>query len=172
VCSSDLVDGHDQAEPLPHFNWDRVPEGKCLHWSPAQVTGALTYPGQVEFIRTLAHPRPGLWEVTDQFIGLSEHQLEWHFHFAPGLSLHFENESVLTVCQQGQPFVQVQIPENGLAYRVADDWNAYQYGKKQSNRQLIAHWQGTLSAAPVHFGWRFQMIEAHSMPGENPASAG
>ncbi len=64
-----MVDGREQAIPMPNFNWQQIPEAKCIDWTGERVTGALTYSGQVEFIRELAHPRPGVWELVDKFTG-------------------------------------------------------------------------------------------------------
>ena len=112
-----MVDGREQAIPMPNFNWQQIPEAKCIDWTGKRVTGALTYSGQVEFIRELAHPRPGVWELVDKFTGQDEHKMEWFFHFAPGLDLQLqEGEHTLTVLREGRPFLIVHIPENGIQF--------------------------------------------------------
>ena len=61
-----MVDDREQATPMPNFNWQQIPEARCVDWTGNRVTAALTDSGQVEFIRELAHPRPGVWELVDK----------------------------------------------------------------------------------------------------------
>jgi len=160
-----MVDGREQAIPIPNFNWHQVPEAKCIGWTGKSIIGAMTYSGQVEYIRKLAHPQPGLWNLVDKFTGHDEHSIEWFFHFAPGLDFRVdEGEHKLIVLKEGRPFLIVHIPDKGIHYKLRDTWYSCQYGVKQSNRVLIAQWQGKLEAEGVAFHWQFQLANERLLP--------
>jgi hypothetical protein len=153
------VDGREQAIPRPNFNWQQIPEAKCINWAEERVTGALTYSSQVEFFRELIHPRPGVWELCDKFKGHDRHSMEWFFHFAPGLDLQqAEADHIITVIKEGRAFLTVNVPHNGIHCQIRDDWYSYQYGVKQPNRGLYARWQGELNGEGVSFNWQFCLV--------------
>jgi hypothetical protein len=155
-----MIDGRDQALPMPNFNWRQIPEAKCIAWTGKRVTGALTYSGPVEFTRELTHPRPGVWDLVDQFVGDGAHEIECFFHFAPGLELDLqEDRHTLTVLKDGQPFVIVHIPTEGLRPQLSDAWYSDQYGVKQRNRGLVARWEGELQGNAASFRWAFRLIQ-------------
>jgi hypothetical protein len=160
-----MIDGREQAVPMPYFNWQQIPEAKCIDWTGKRVTAALTYSGQIEHIRELAHPRPGVWELVDKFTGHDEHRLEWFFHFAPGLDLQLdEGEHTFTVLKEGCPFLIVHMPDDGIRSQLRDTWFSYQYGVKQSNQELYAQWQGELEGNDKSFHWQFQLVNERSLP--------
>lgn len=166
------VDGHDQAIPMPNFNWKHVPEAKCIEWNGTRVRGVLTYPSQVEFSRQLVHPRPGVWELVDRFIGRGEHVMEWFFHFAPDLELDLHEEGhALTVLMNGQSFLIVHLPNGGVRPQLRDGWYSCQYGVKQCNRELYAQWQGELNGDGVPFHWRFQFVNERPRQREDSVTA-
>jgi hypothetical protein len=159
------IDGREQAIPMLHFNWQQVPEAKCIEWTGKRVIGALTYSGQVEFTRELTHPRSGVWELVDMFSGHAEHSLEWFFHFAPGLDLQLqEGEHTLTVLKENHPFLIMHLPDKEIRSQLRDTWYSYQYGVKQSNRGLVAQWQGELEGEGVSFHWQFQLVNERPLP--------
>jgi hypothetical protein len=154
-----LIDGREQAIPMPNFNWHQVPEAKCIGWTGKRVIGAMTYSGQVEFIRELAHPRSGVWELVDRFIGHDEHSMEWFFHFAPGLDLQLDQgDSKVTVLKEGKPLLIVNIPQVGIRCQMRNDWYSCQYGVKQHNHVLYAQWQGELNCEGMLFRWQFRLV--------------
>ena len=154
-----LIDGREQAIPMPNFNWHQVPEAKCIGWTGKRVIGAMTYSGQVEFIRELAHPRSGVWELVDRFIGHDEHSMEWFFHFAPGLDLQLDQgDSKVSVLKEGKPFLIVNIPQVGIRCQMRNDWYSCQYGVKQHNHVLYAQWQGELNCEGMLFRWQFRLV--------------
>jgi hypothetical protein len=160
-----MVDGREQAIAMPYFNWKQVPEANCIDWTGKRLIGALTYSGQVEFIRELANPRPGVWELVDKFTGHEEHSMEWFFHFAPGLDLDLdEEEHRLTVVKEGRTFLIVHMPDKGIRSQLRDTWFSYQYGVKQGNRGLYARWQGQLEGGGVSFHWQFQLANKRTLP--------
>jgi hypothetical protein len=160
-----MVDGREQAKPMPFFSWRQVPEARCIDWIGERVTAALTYSGQVEFIRELAHPRPGVWELVDKFTGHAEYKLEWFFHFAPGLDLQLqEGKHTLTVLKESHPFLIMHLPDNGIRPQLKNTWYSYQYGVKQSNLGLYAQWQGELEGEGVSFHWQFQLANERPLP--------
>lgn len=159
------IDGREQAIPRPNFNWQQIPEAKCIDWTGGRVTGALNCSGNVDFIRELAHPQPGVWELVDKFVGHGEHKMEWGFHFAPGLDLHLdEGEHTLTVLKESRCFLMVHMPDKGIHSQLRDTWYSDQYGVKQSNRGLVAQWQGELQSEGVAFHWQFQLVNARLLP--------
>ena len=110
-----MIDGQDQAVPVPNFNWRRAPDAKCIDWGGQRVKGAMTSSSQVEFSRELGHPRPGVWEVVDRFVGREAHALEWFFHFVPGLELDLhEDGRTVTVIRNGTAFLVVELPAGGV----------------------------------------------------------
>ncbi len=158
-----MVDGCDQAIPEPNFNWRQISDAKCVDWSGDHVTGALNYL-EVGFVRKLAHPQPGVWELVDKFTGQAEHRLEWFFHFVPGLELQICKEKhIVIVLKEGCPFLIVHTPDNGIQCQLKDSWYSYQYGIKQSNQALHAQWQGELKCEAVLFHWQFELINERSM---------
>jgi hypothetical protein len=154
-----MIDGREQAIPMTYFNWQQVPEAKCIDWTGERVIGALTYSGQVMFMRELAHPQSGVWHLVDKFKGHNEHVMEWFFHFATGLDLQLNaEEHVLTVLKEGRSFLIVHMPDNGILCQLRNDWYSYKYGVKQRNRVLYARWQGKLENEGISFHWKFQLF--------------
>lgn len=155
-----VIDGRDQAVPVPNFNWREVPEAQCLEWGGDRVTGVLTSPTQVEFSRALVHPRPGVWEVVDRFAGSGAHTMEWFFHFVPGLELDLHQDGRgITVLRDGVAFLLVQLPEGGVQAERRESWYSREYGVKERNRELHARWQGELYPDGRAFHWSFQLAD-------------
>lgn len=153
-----LVDAREQAIPMPNFNWQQISEAKCIDWTGERVKAGLTDSGQVEFIRELTHPRPGVWELVDKFTGHDEHIIEWFFHFAPGLDLQLNIEQhTLTVLKEGRSFLIVHIPDKGIRSHLRNTWSSYQYGVKQTSEGLSGAWRGELEGEGTSFHWRFQL---------------
>jgi hypothetical protein len=154
-----MIDGFEQAKPMAYFNWQQIPDAKCLEWTGKRVTGALTCVGQVEFIRELAHPQPGIWDLVDKFIGRAGHKLEWFFHFAPGLDIQPNAAGCsFTVFKDGQPFLILQAPDNGMCFEARDTWYSDRYGSKQPNRELYAQWRGEVDDRNTIFRWQFKLL--------------
>lgn len=152
-----MVDRREQAKPMPYFNWKQIPKARCINWNKERLAAAMICSNRVEFTRELTHTQPGIWELADRFTGNAEHQLEWFFHFAPGLELQMcEGEHTLTVLKQHLPFLVMHLPGNGIRFQVRDSWYSYQYGVKQSNLELYGQWQGQLDGKGVWFHWQFQ----------------
>lgn len=160
-----VVDGRNLAIPSGSFNWQQIPEARCIEWTAKSVKAALTYSDSVEFIRELVHLRPGIWEVVDKFSGHGNHKLEWHFHFAPGLNLQPNvGKHILTVLKEGRPFLFLKMPEKEIRSQLKDTWYSYQYGVKQPNIELYVQWQGELDGNGVEFQWQFQLINEKQLP--------
>jgi hypothetical protein len=160
-----LVDSCEQAIPMPYFNWRQISEAKCIDWTGTRVIGALTNSGRVEFVRELAHPRPGVWELIDKFKGQDKHSMEWLFHFAPGLDLQQdEKDPKIAVLKEGKPFLTVDIPHNGIRCQMRSDRYSCKYGVKQRNRRLHAQWQGELNGEGALFRWQFRLVNERPLP--------
>jgi hypothetical protein len=151
-----MIDDREQAIPYPDFNWQEVPEAKCIEWTGQRVTGALSNAGPVEFIRELAHPHPGIWELVDKFAGDNEfHKFCWYFHFAESLTLHYDELSeILLVEENGKPFVVV-FPPKSVGLEIRSGWSSQSYGMKEPNPILEATWQGKIPSSSIIFCWKF-----------------
>lgn len=150
-----MVDGHDQATPMPNFNWTHISHATCMDWAEDRVIGRIGQPDAVEITRELAHPRPGEWHLIDTLVGKDEHFAEWFFHFAPGLELSREDgASRLTVLKEGKPLAALDVPHNGTRIELRSGWYSNRYGVKQENRELYATWQGELNSTGETFFWK------------------
>jgi hypothetical protein len=153
-----MLDGQDQAVPMANFNWQHIPEAKCLDWTGKSVTGIINYSG-VEFTRKLTHPQPGVWILDDKFKGYDEHKIDWFFNFAPGFDFELlERDQTLRVFNKGLPFLTLQIPGDGISVKMTAAWYSYNYGAKQGNQRLHAQWQGRLTGNEQLFQWQFKRI--------------
>ena len=151
-----MIDGIEQAKPMPFFNWQDITEPRYVDWNAEHIRASLTYSDRVTFTRELAHPEPGIWELVDKFVGHGEHKLQWFFHFAPGLDLLLHGgRQTLSVLKGGNLFVTLHLPDNGIFYELRDSWCSYYYGIKKSNRVIHANWRGKLEDEPVSFHWQF-----------------
>ena len=158
-----MVDGREQAIPMPNFNWQQIPEAKCIDWTGKRVIAALTHSDQVEFIRELSHPRPGVWELVDKFTGHDEaHKVTWFFHFAAGLTLRWVDisESVM-VEEHGKPYIVV-FPPKGVYVELKSDCVSRYYGKKELNPMLQAIWEGEVPKSSINFCWKFEGVKENS----------
>ncbi len=153
-----MVDGHEQASPIPYFNWNKVPEARCIEWNEKQISAELPLPGEVLFTRNLSHSRPGSWELVDVFKGQGEHILEWFFHFAPGLTIDL-HDGFLTVIKDGCPFVNVYFPDDFPTPQLRSTWYSKQYDAKEENYELHGKWIGSLDSRGTSFRWQFQLID-------------
>lgn len=154
-----IVDGLDQATPIPYFNWRTISTAKCIKWTEKQVTGVLSSQNHVDIYRKLWHPNPGDWRLVDIFKGQAEHLLEWYFHFAPGLDFQSHEElHSLTILRNNEPFVIFHLPENVLVSQMDDSWYSNQYNVKEKNIGLYGKWQGMLGSEGTSFQWQFQRI--------------
>jgi len=151
------VDGHDQATPKPNFNWQEISNATCVNWSGKSVTGKLNYYG-VEFLRTLTHPQPGIWQIEDQFSGNDSHKIDWFFNFSPDLAFELaENERKLKVFKAGLTFLTVHLPGQEIKFELVEAWSSDRYGVKEPTQKLHASWLGNLKEAGEKFNWQFEL---------------
>ena len=155
-----MINNREQAVLKPDFGWTQIPRARCAHWSEKFVSGALTYTDEVEFVRELMHPAPGVWELVDKFSGHGgDHELTWFFHFAKNLALYMDDVSKkLIVEAQGKPIITV-LPPRGVHLEIGSGWYSYIYGQKELVPVLQASWKGEVSSDNVSFGWKFTNME-------------
>jgi hypothetical protein len=158
-----MIDDLEQATPMPNFNWQQIPEAKCIDWTGKRVTATLTDSGQVKFIRELAHPRPGVWELVDRFTGQDNtHKISWFFHFAPNLSLGWSDACKhLIVEEHGRPFVIVSLPPE-VQIQIETSWYSSRYVEKEPNPLLRAFWEGEIPSSSISFCWKFLSVKQSS----------
>ncbi len=153
-----MVDDCEQAQPAGNFNWRQIPQASFVEWTENRVTGKLTYPGSVDFVRELDHPRPGQWNVNDKFFAQGTHKLSWFFHFATGLNLRWEDRSSSVIVEkEGEPFAQV-FPPKAVFSEIKSGWTSYSYGTKEPNPLLYGSWSGDIPNSGVDFSWKFVAV--------------
>jgi hypothetical protein len=154
-----MVDGYEQARPLPHFGWQDVPKAECLAWEGRRVVGVMQAAPGVRHRREVNHPQTGVWEITDRVEGEGIHALSWFFHFAPDLSLHPGGaDECVVVEEHGSPFVVV-VPPTGVHLEIKSGWYSLRYGHKEPNPLLLATWRGEIPVGELSFAWKFQYVD-------------
>jgi len=154
-----IVDGCDQATPIPYFNWRNIPNAKCIEWTEKHISAELSPQNNVVFSRQLSHLKPGDWKLIDKFKGHDEHMLEWFFHLSPNLDLlPSERLDTFTVLRNSQPFIKISVPENVTVTQLNDSWYSNQYNVKEKNLGIYGKWQGILDGEGASFQWQFQLI--------------
>ncbi len=158
-----MVDGQEQSEPKTFFGWKSVPEAQVAHWSDQSVTGTMTYTDQVVFTRKLTLNQRNIWDLTDGFVATDndQHALEWFFHFAPGLDFQLEAQS-MTILKNGKSLLVLSLPAN-VSVLLRDAWFSYDYGMKQTTKELYATWTGKLEKRETLFNWQFHPTGKKSM---------
>ncbi len=100
-----VVDGQDQAVPLPHdhFGWKAFPHVRVHRWLTsesqdlfdAEHDGYHGLKDPVVHRRRVLHVKPDYWVIVDDLLGNGEHLCELFFQFAPGeLSLEGSEKAV------------------------------------------------------------------------------
>ena len=82
------------------------------------------------------------------------------FGYEVGCVELFEKDGLLKVFMEGLPFLNVNLPKNGVNVVVTNAWCSYQYGVKQPIQRLCARWQGNLEERGEIFLWRFDLVNA------------
>jgi hypothetical protein len=153
-----MVDGFEQANPLPFFGWQNVPQAECIEWDGNRVVGAMSTLSGVKHYREISHSNQGIWHVTDNFYGDGIHSIAWFYHFSKELSMQLDDmqESVV-VEKQGMPYVMVSLPK-GVHVEIQSNWCSRSYGHKEINPVLLANWAGETSSSGTSFQWKFVYI--------------
>jgi hypothetical protein len=89
--SSIVVDGQSQSETAGPFGWKRRPRVRLREWHStpeldfldAESDAFLNLPDPVVHRRRVIFVKPGYWIIVDDLTGLSTHQVELTFQFAP-----------------------------------------------------------------------------------------
>lgn len=153
-----MVDGYEQARPLPFFRWLDVPTAECLAWKKNKVMGGMQSAPGVWHQREVYHPQTGVWEIKDHITSDGKHTLTWFFHFSPVLTLCRDAENSLMIKEKDKPFVILSAPED-VKLKIKTGWYSRYYNDKKTNPLLLATWNGAIPLNGLNFVWKFQYAE-------------
>jgi hypothetical protein len=161
-----MIDGVEQAQPVNDFAWKDVPLAEVISWDGLSLVGALQYKHNIRHERSITLKSSGRWQVIDlvhAFPGI--HHLEWHFHFAPALSLDSSqgSQSILAV-NEGKPFAGIFSP-SGVSISTINSWYSKNYGIRQPASVLHGNWQGEIPQNGIRFTWEFFRMNSFNYPG-------
>jgi hypothetical protein len=154
-----MIDDHEQAIPVPNFNWRGVPEASCIKWTGNCVSGMMDYYGEVNLVRTLSHPQPGNWELIETFTGdCSKHKITWFFHLAEGLTCYLDDSNHVIIMDENKiPFVKLFAPYD-VDLKVTSTWSSNSYYEKQLTSVIQAIWGRGILSNNQKFCWKFLKI--------------
>jgi len=155
-----VVDGQEQSEPAGTFQWKtRAPARVCAHSHLGDLEyvegehdgyGRLSSP--VSHKRRVLYCRPGYWIVVDELRGSGSHNLDFQYHFAPGLVLdipdvcsdHSGPLEIIAHAQDGGLLLSLDatspLRADVICGRDApvQGWVSSRYGAKQPSQVLCA----------------------------------
>jgi hypothetical protein len=165
------VDGRDQATRVDVFKWRDMPRVRLelsasapgLDVAVASHDGYERLPQPLRHRRSVLFVKPDYWIVADSLEGAGRHDLEFTFHFAPGVRLEASRGAWLA-SRHGSRFLLV--PPAGAEARVVEGsenpiqgWVSYDYGHRQPAPVLECRVRAEMPARldwmlwPVPAGW-------------------
>jgi hypothetical protein len=160
--STVVVDGRDQAEPVDFFKWKNIPEPRLeLSAHAPRLDVALGgHDGYRRLEQPVTHRRctifvkPEYWLLLDEFSGSGRHELEFNFHFAPGIKVRCE-DGAWVAAQGERRFVVITPPAVELSVvsgeeNPAQGWYSRDYGHRQSAPVLVA---AAKAEMPGQYAW-------------------
>jgi hypothetical protein len=135
------VDGQEQNEIRPEWLFRMFERATPEHLQVRELDDTLVYRGRhsgyARLREPLVHERTftlrrsdGSLVISDVLEGRGTHQLRWHFHFAPGVSIAMAAPGVLDVRAPRIP-LQMTLPA-GLSPAIGSGWYSSSYGVRVS----------------------------------------
>jgi hypothetical protein len=163
------VDGCDQATRVDVFKWRDLPRVRLelsasapgLDVAVASHGGYERLPQPLRHRRSVVFVKPDYWIVSDSLEGAGRHDLEFTFHFAPGVRLEASRGAWLA-SRNGSRFLLV--PPAGAKARVVEGsenpiqgWVSYDYGHRQPAPVLECR---VRAEVPARFDWMLWPVPA------------
>jgi hypothetical protein len=134
------VDGRSQAEPAGPFSWRELPvvqverciAGETFDLFVASHTGYLRLEPSVVHRRWVFNLKTRFCFIFDEASGAGTHELCCHWHFAPGLQLHFEEDAAVATLSDGERFAVHVSNRRDWSRAIIDGCHSPAYGRKQS----------------------------------------
>jgi hypothetical protein len=145
-----LIDGLDQAVADEPFSWTHIPATKVERWVDGKSftyfvgshNGYMRLGDPVTHRRHVLKIAGGLWLVRDVVNGQREHELEVHWHFAPGLIVRDAGAGQLSITVAEDPAGEFE-----LSLMVPRE-TVWQLGT-EITQSLISPAYGALQSAPL-----------------------
>jgi hypothetical protein len=163
------VDGLDQAVPAGVFKWREIPAVRLefsattpgLDVAIAAHSGYERRPLPVTHRRLVALVKPYYWIVSDEVAGSGEHDLEFNFHFAPGVKLEASHGAWLA-SRDGSRFLLLTPAETEARVVEASEnpiqgWHSRDYGHREPAPVLQCR---VRAALPRRFHWLLWPVPA------------
>ena len=174
------IDRQDQAVPEAPFYWSSLPTVVAEQWETGEQftlfsgshTGYQRLSDPVSHRRSVFHLHGEYWLVRDQLLGKSEHEAEILWHFAPGVELKADAES-LHAEHNGQRLTMFGAGDSRWEATTEPGFVSPAYGEKQAAPVGIFRCKLPLPAehgsliVPAHAAERagkFRMIERVADP--------
>jgi len=156
-----MVDGVEQNEMNPEWIFRMFEKAKPEHLGFAANGDWVEYRGRHHGYERLAHPvtherslqlnrATGLLVIEDRLSGSGEHELQWHFHLAPGVEATRSSCELFELSTARGPLLLRADP--ALSGTVQDWWYSPSYGVRVSSQSLALRCQTKIDGAAV---WRF-----------------
>jgi len=159
------IDGRDQAVPAHDFSWRDIPAARSEYHDERTIIGLLPNLHGVSIRREVAHPTRGLWRVTDEVVGSGSHSIEAFFHFAPDLSLGWNQAHDHLIVRKSGYVELIIVPPKNMVVEIGSGWYSDRYGTKEQNPLLTGTWIGDTSIGGVKFIWTLRASDLSGQAG-------
>ena len=158
-----VVDGQDPSNAVNFFKWRALPSvtlersvsTASLDYAVGSHDGYTRLASPVLHRRRVIFVKPEYWIITDELTGQGTHELEFLFHFAPGVTLAKHDD--LWLASRGRQKLLLASAVPGVSFRLIvgqespiQGWYSENYGHRQPAAVLSGCIQTTL---PVRFDW-------------------
>lgn len=183
--STVTVDGRDQADPVDFFKWRSIPEVRLerawmlqgIDASIASHNGYARLPGGVIHRRAVVFIKPNYWLVCDTIDGSGAHELEFFFHFAPGISLSLIEGGALAA--KGAERFLIKSCAAGATLRILEGsespiqgWFSEDYGHRVAAPVLATQMKTSLPGRALWLLWPSPAGEARVRAADEPGASG
>ena len=95
------------------------------HAAYARLAQPVTHRRQFFFAK-----KQQVWIVRDQLTGVGAHQLDWYWHYAPGVTLTLAENKVLACAPGGQRLYLTLLESDAVSGVIEDGWVSAGYGQR------------------------------------------